>query len=665
MKQLLPAIVAGCVLSNPSFAQDNANLVAEEVVVTATRFEEPAGKEAIGVSIITADEIKQSGATSLPQLLSRQSGIGTRDATGSPDVQIDLRGFGITGDQNSVVLLDGIRMNENELTTIQWSSIALESIERVEIMRGSGAVLYGNGATGGVINIITKRPQAGDKSGDIVLRGGSYDAGGGAATGSIASDKLGLRVGARYDETDNYRDHNALRQRNADITLRTLGSGPSLTFAGGAEAQDLELPGSLSKAQIQANRRAASPFSLSDYADRKSEYARLTGTLPVAEGEVAMDIGYRHKDIDAVLFSPVFTNSNVWNVAPRLRVPYEALGARHSLVAGFDFEDWDYDSQRPDPFVPAHITADQTNSAFYLQHTTDFPTNTRLSLGGRVQNSTSHARDIDNPASYAADEQDEDLYAYEVAVRQQIGPSLSAYAKIGHSFRVPTLDESFARFGGPFFDSVVEFLEPQTSNDREVGMQFSPAGWRGRLALFQMDLRNEIHLNADPAVFRNENLPPTERYGLEFDLSKALTDYVDVSLSYTYTVAKFREGTFNGADVTGNTMPLVPKHRASAGVNARLGERTRLNVAATYAGEQYFDNDESNTFGEKMPAYTVVDVRLSHEIDRWTFSAVVNNLFNEEYFSYAVRSLSTPGAYNAYPQPELSYLLSAEYRFGR
>lgn len=657
------ALLTGLLVGMSAHAQKTPDLVVDEVVVTATRFEEPAGKEAIGVTVITAEDIRKSGARTLPQLLTRQSGIGFRDNSGSPDPQVDLRGFGVTGDQNTLVLLDGIRMNENELTTVRWSSIPLESIERVEILRGSGAVLYGGGATGGVINIITRISSAGEKSGNVKLRGGSYDARGGAASAAIASDKIGLRIGTQYDETDNYRDHNALRQRNADVTLRTLGNGPSLTFSGGTEAQDLELPGARNRTQVTTDRRGAT--SLTDFADRESEYARLTGTLPVATGELATDIGYRHKRIDAVLFSPIRTNTTAWNFSPRLRLPYEGLGAQHTLVAGFDLEDWDYDSDRPDPFVPVHIRADQTNEAFYLQHTTDFSTGTRLTVGGRIQNSTYHARDTDNPAPYASGSQDKDLYAYEAALRQQLTSSFSAYVKAGHSFRVATLDENFTQFGGPFFDSLISFLEPQTSNDREIGLQLSQPGLQGRIAVFQMHLRNEIHLNADPLVFRNVNLPPTERYGFEFDLNKALTDFLSASLSYTYTVAKFTEGTFDGADVSGHKVPLVPTHRASASVEAKLGERTRLNVAATYTGEQYFDGDEANNFGQKMPDYTVVDLKLIHSIANWTFSASVNNLFNADYFSYAVRSQSTPGVFNAYPQAERNYFLTAEYRFGK
>ena len=653
------ALLTGLLVGMSAHAQKTPDLVADEVVVTATRFEEPSGKQAIGVTIISSQQIRESGVQSLPQLLARQSGIGFRDNSGSPDPQIDLRGFGVTGDQNTLVLVDGVRLNDNELTTVRWSSIPLESIERVEILRGSGAVLYGGGATGGVINIITRGPHQGEKSADVVSGAGSFNARGIATNSALASDKVGLSVGTQYDETSNYRDHNALRQRNVDLKLRTLTSGPALTFAAGAEAQDLELPGARTNTQLQTDRRGAT--TPDDFADRESEYARLTGSVPIGPGDVAADLGYRHKRVNALFFgfTDFSSDATVWNFNPRLRLPYEGAGLQNVLIAGFDLDYWDYESVRTGP---AHVKADQTNRAFYLQHSTDFLTNTRLTLGARVQRSGYEARDGDSNTPYASGTQDRDLHAYEAALRQQLNQETSVYAKAGHSFRVATVDEIYSQFGGPLFDPLVAFLEPQTSNDREVGVELARPGLHGRLALYQMDLRNEIHLNA--LTFQNINLPPTERYGLEFDVSKNLNDFVDASFSYTYAIAKFTEGSLNGANVAGHNVPLVPKHRANLGVGVKLAERTRLSATATYTGEQYFDGDETNNFGRKMPAYTVVDLKLSHTISKWTFSAAVNNLFNTDYYSYAVRSQFTPGLFNAYPQPERNYFLIAEYRFG-
>jgi len=113
----------------------------DAVVVTATRFPEQRLDAPVGMTVITAKQIAESAAKTLPQLLSQEAGIVTRDNTGGPDSQIDMRGFGITGDQNTLVLLNGQRLNEIELTTIGWTAIPLDSIERIEILRGSGSVL--------------------------------------------------------------------------------------------------------------------------------------------------------------------------------------------------------------------------------------------------------------------------------------------------------------------------------------------------------------------------------------------------------------------------------------------------------------------------------------------------------------------------------------------
>jgi len=78
---------------------------------------------------------------------------------------------------------------------------------------------------------------------------------------------------------------------------------------------------------------------------------------------------------------------------------------------------------------------------------------------------------------------------------------------------------------------------------------------------------------------------------------------------------------------------------------------------------QYLDNDEPNTLGVRIPAYTVVDTRIEHRAGNWVWAAAINNLFDEAYYTYAVRSNFTPDRYAAYPLPGRHAWLSAEYRF--
>jgi iron complex outermembrane receptor protein len=126
-----------------------------------------------------------------------------RDASGSPNQQLDLRGFGITGDQNTLVLLDGLRLSPIDLSSPNLSSIPLESIERIEILAGGGGVAYGSGTTGGTINIVTRAPKPGTQSGSVFAGGGSlgtYDLRGSA---SASGEQPGLGMYANAYDTNN------------------------------------------------------------------------------------------------------------------------------------------------------------------------------------------------------------------------------------------------------------------------------------------------------------------------------------------------------------------------------------------------------------------------------------------------------------------------------
>ncbi len=193
---------------------------APPVVVTATRFSEAAERFPIGVQVITGEDINRGAATTVPDLLRQLPGIRTRDSSGSRNAQVDMRGFGISGDQNTLVLLDGVRISENELATVNWSGIPLSAIERIEILRGSGAVLYGGGATGGTINIITRAPKPGQRSASVSGGAATYGTAEAGMSANLAGDNAGLGFNASYLDTDGYRDNNALRQKNALADLR-------------------------------------------------------------------------------------------------------------------------------------------------------------------------------------------------------------------------------------------------------------------------------------------------------------------------------------------------------------------------------------------------------------------------------------------------------------
>ena len=145
------------------------------MVVTASRTNELSNLPA-SVTVITAEDIQKSPARTLPELLSEEVGINTTSLfSHGSRASIGLRGFGETSTQNTLILLDGRRLNSIDLSAVNYAAIPFENIERIEIIRGIGGVLYGDGATGGVINIITKDPSRSDNYSKLKATLGSYD----------------------------------------------------------------------------------------------------------------------------------------------------------------------------------------------------------------------------------------------------------------------------------------------------------------------------------------------------------------------------------------------------------------------------------------------------------------------------------------------------------
>lgn len=669
-KQLLAALL--CVATHLAHAETATSL--DEVVVTATRFNSAPESSAVSVTVITAEDIKKSAAKTLPTLLAQRAGIQVRSNDGTQDMMVDLRGFGMTGNQNTLVLLDGQQLNDIELTTIRWSAIPLDSIERIEIVNGSGAVLYGAGATGGTINIITKR-YGKESRGSASAGFGSYGAKEWQISLGAGGEHIGMHVVGSTLDSDNYRDNNTIAQSNLEAEVRADAGSGDVFLKFGADSQNLRFPGArrvdpaIGQDQLATDRRGTStPL---DYGKHQGGHVSLGVSQQLGFGELAAELAYRDKEAQAYYdfsgWPSYLENSlNLLSFMPRLKVPHQTGGTDNELVVGADLADWDYDSRRSTSPAAigtpaAHILSRQSNRALYAQNTTALGAGTKLTLGARTQHTDYQARDTVNPAAYATGNQARSVNAYEFGLRHDLSPVLSLFGRIGRSFRMATVDEIFNQYGGPVWDSSITMLEPQTSQDREIGIDYKSGASRMRAAFYHMDLSNEIHYNA--ITFTNMNLSPTRRYGLELEGRHDCTDAFEINAAYSYTVAKFRDGLYGGVNVSGNNIPLVPRQRLVLGASWTLSDKTALNANAIHVGKQHFDNDQANTFGQKMPAYTTVDMKLSHQEGPWLLAAAVNNLFNEKYFTYAVASTSTPGVYNAYPMQERNFSMNAKYQF--
>ncbi|MEE8352292.1 MAG: TonB-dependent receptor plug domain-containing protein, partial [Rhodospirillales bacterium] len=230
-------------------AQNNAKTeavqTAPEVVVTASRL--GTGLAGNSTTVISADEIKQSLGRTIPEVLSFEAGVQFRDLYGSTNgagQTIDVRGFGEPATANTLILINGRRLSDLDLASVDFSSIPLDSIERIEILRGNlGSVLYGGGVQGGTINIVTKSKAAKGIHGNLATGYGSDIFREVKFSGTQGTDDYSLNVFGNYVDSHGYRDNNGLSQKNFTADLRRHGERGDLFVRIDLDNQRLGLPG--------------------------------------------------------------------------------------------------------------------------------------------------------------------------------------------------------------------------------------------------------------------------------------------------------------------------------------------------------------------------------------------------------------------------------------
>lgn len=642
-------------------AQAATNEDEAAIVVTASRFGTPVLEQPIAIQVITAEQIRESTATNVAEVLSKQGGVHTRiNFLGIPDSPIDLRGFGMTGDQNTLLLVNGQRLSENELVSARLSSIPLDSIERIEILRGAGAVLYGGGATGGTINIITRSPLAAQPGGNVSLALGSHALRDARASLNAGSGAWGLNLHVQRRESDNYRDNNRSEQNMLNGEWRYVGDAGYLALRFGADEQRARLPGPRTEAQLKTDPRGtATPL---DHASSRSEQLGLYGEHRAGAFVFAADIGHRVKKTGDFFDYGIVGNSRsssvvrTTSVSPRLNWNATLAGMPNRLTVGVDWNEWDFGKDTEATFFGFPSNRDesgrQTNRAVYVRDELGLTATTRLSAGLRRERVDQEQKETLTPIPN--DKTGRQLTASELALQQTLGGGWSAYGRIGRSFRVANIDENRC-----FFPPCAPLLKPQTSRDKEIGLQWRAGKAAFRASLFDIALKNELHYNA--ITFANQNLEPTRRRGLELEGAAPLGAELELSARYAYTDARFREGSYGGFDVSGNQVPLVPRQRAGISLGWRIAVPTRLTFSLSHAGPQRYDNDQRNLF-RRMPAYNQADIKLLHEMGQWRLAAGINNLFDKAFYSYGIVNGAFT-SFNAYPEDRRNAYLSAEYRF--
>lgn len=622
------------------------------IVVSGARFAADPALAPIAATVITADDIRRAGSADVNEAIRKIGGVyGRQSLDGSPDFALDLRGFGSNSSQNLVVMVDGVRLSENELAGAVLSTIPVDSVDRIEITRGGSSVLYGDGATGGVIQIFTKTGAARGVHGSALASYGQFHARDLRGNLSAGIGQWSLDGSVGNQDTDNYRDNNRFKQTN-------FNGGASYAYDGGragirvdSARQDSRLPGSLTEAQFQANpRQTVTPH---DYGSLDSD--RVTAFIEQHLGatEFAAELSHREKTVKSAyeynygsgpFYSRATYDSRQNQFSPRVRNLADIGGMRNELVAGVDLIRW----KRKTTADYSLADASQTSKGIYVRDELrwDKQHNGRLAAGARHEVFDKDYVDplgISTRPEHSAQGQN----AWDLQASYDFVPGFGMHAKAGQSYRMPNADENSYR-------SSIGVLKAQTSHDLELGATLGGDVNQIALRVFRHQLQNEIFF--DPTINgfgANTNLDPTRRQGVEIDAQTALSQEVRLTGHLQHVDASFTAGPNAGRE-----MVLVPRNVLTARLVWAPGNGQTADIGAQYASTQRYGNDFNNSCSARIPSYTTLDARYARRVGPWELAVSGNNLTDRQYYSNA---FSCRGG--IYPSDGRQLKLSARYEF--
>jgi iron complex outermembrane recepter protein len=509
----------------------------DDVVVTATRYEETLQSVPASVSVVTEQDIATSTARDVPDILKTEVGLHVYDITGNgQSFRVDRSGFGATASLNTLVLVDGMRINNPDLSGPDWKLIPLDRVARIEIVRGSrGSVLYGDNATDSVINIITKR--GGDTlSFGVEGAGGSYNTRSPSAYLRGSYQDLSYALSGRYYESDGYRENSATTVGDVGLDLDYgFGDVATVSLNTGYHEDNAGLPGALRQSDLDAGlsrRDTTHPF---DFADTRDYYAQLSPEIYfLKNSSFKLPLAYRKRDQSyfASFVGGQFqgdTGIDFVNASPQLLLQEPIAGLDNTLTLGFDYYYADENITNKSLFFGSldvgRFNLTKRNSGIYIQD--DISPIERLALTAGYR--WDRARyELSPTAPGTKDRADYHDNVFTGGLSYRLLDESYLYFSFAQGFRYPVLDEIFS-----FFTNMINpDLTPQTTDDYEIGFRHRfTDNIHASLNLFRLDTKDEILF--DPITYANENLDAkTRRQGVEIS---AGYDSDRFSLTGTYT----------------------------------------------------------------------------------------------------------------------------------
>lgn len=559
----------------------------DSVVVTATKTEKDVRDVTQSVTVLSAEEIKKSGATNVAEALQTVTGLMVSDQGPAGAVTTaHVRGSSYA---QVLVLLDGIRMNSPRDSGADLSAlpVTMDEIERIEVVRGPGSALYGADAVGGVVNIITRRPVAGYVSragGAVGSRG--YDA---IQLGTAGKQGVTLySIGAERETSDGYRENSDLEQWTVHGRAGfDFGKVAALDLTANYTSKENGVPGSTTFPSLHARQLERTTVLGASY------HQKVSKELDLKISTSQTDDTLRYQDPDFLVDSRHESTGQ----ASELQMTWVA--APWSIfTAGYELRRDRLDS------TDSGLHA-MSNDAWYLQDEAPIGDRFILLIGER----------FDSHSVYG------DQWSSRVSGRYLFGAGTIVRLSYGESFRAPTFNDLYWRdawsTGNPD-------LRPETAKEYEAGIEQSLGGGSAfKAAWFNRKVKDLILWDFMVFPMTPENVGKADITGIEAEASLKFSRAVELALNYTYM----------------NPIDEVAREKIYSTIAPRNQYKGRLTVAVdtdVYVTAEGRGVENYVRPGDPEWKYSVYDAKIAQKIgqkgkDKGEIYFAMLNIFERKY----------------------------------
>jgi len=651
----------------------------EEVVVTATRDMQETRRVPANVTVITEEEINNTGATTVVEALDKIESIQFRTYSGNASQAIiDMRGFG--GDNpfgKTLVMLDGRRLNRTDMSSVNWMQMPVNTIEKIEVVRGPGSVLYGDAAIGGVINIITKKGK-GKPTVNLSAIGGSYGLHDERIGVNGAFGKWTYALTGENNFSSGYRDRSKYSAQGGGLDVGYLANDLlNLSLGISFNKIDYQLPGALTKEQMDQDRRQYQPampdyfMNANDDNDGSDKYTNVNLGLKSfwgSFGQMEINFLYGMKDLQSNMpswssFNYADTDTVTYGITPKYILEKNIFGFYNKVIVGADYYNEPYEktfySDRRRTIRSGKADLKRESLGFYIRDEFSILKNLILSAGVRLERTSIEGDNHDavTPSNNFDSDKKYSAEAYEAGLTWLWGEQSKVFAKYATVYRIPFLDEvaSFNGYSTP--TPFLKTLEQEKGTSTEFGAEYYPIkNLKLSMTLFRIDMKDEIqYVVYDPVQYlgENRNVGKTRHDGAEFSLSYLWPGYVKIFGNYTYHKATFEKGLYNKKE-----MPLVPQRMANAGLEVYLPFNLTLRSEIQHVSSVFLSGDNDNST-EKLGDRTLLNIALQYKPawDKMKLTAFlgVDNVTDVKYSSFGIdyEQYAMPNFY--YPMPGVTF----------